>query len=107
MKYSKEFREQAIKLSDEIGLKQACSQLGIAYGTVADWRKSYSRERISKPRETSGEPLSERKKKLMKENAELREANDILKEAFRFFVNDRKRSASAMTTQQWSHSLQR
>ena len=39
MKYSKEFKEQAIKLSDEVGLKQACSQLGIAYGTLADWRK--------------------------------------------------------------------
>ena len=36
MKYSKEFKEQAIKLSDEIGLKQACSQLGIAYGTLAE-----------------------------------------------------------------------
>ena len=71
MKYSKEFKEQAIKLSDEIGLKQACSQLGIAYGTLADWRKSYNRERISKPRETAGEPLTEREKKLMKENAEL------------------------------------
>ena len=46
MKYGKEFKEQAIKLSDEIGLKQACSQLGIAYGTLADWRKSYNRERI-------------------------------------------------------------
>ena len=91
MKYSKEFKEQAIKLSDEIGLKQACSQLEIAYGTLADWRKSYNRERISKPRETAGEPLTEREKKLMKENAELREDNDILKEAFRFFVNDRKK----------------
>ena len=35
--------------------------------------------------------LQNAKKKLMKENAELHEANEILKEAFRFFVNDRKR----------------
>ena len=91
MKYSREFKEQAIKLSDEIGLKQACSQLGIAYGTLSDWRKSYNRKKITKPEETRDEPLSEREKKLMKENAELREANDILKEAFRFFVNDRKK----------------
>ena len=91
MKYIKEFKEQAINLSDEIGLKQACLQLGIAYGTLADWRKSYNRERISKPKGTGDEPLTERKKKLMKENAELHEANEILKEVFRFFVNDRKR----------------
>ena len=41
--------------------------------------------------ENTTTPLTEREKKLMKENEELREANDILKEAFRFFVNDRKR----------------
>lgn len=31
MKYSKEFKEQAIKLSDEIGVKQACAQFGLVY----------------------------------------------------------------------------
>lgn len=91
MKYSKEFKEQAIKLSDEIGVRQACAQLGLVYGTLADWRKSCKRERILKSEPTGEEPLTEREKKLMKENAELREANDILKDAFRFFVNDRRK----------------
>lgn len=91
MKYSKEFKEQAIKLSDEIGTRQACSQLGLTYGTLADWRKSCNRDQIMKPEPTGDKPLTEREKKLMKENAELREANDILKETFCFFVNDRKR----------------
>ncbi len=36
--YSKEFKEEALKLSDEIGLKKAAQQLGIAYYTLADWR---------------------------------------------------------------------
>ena len=36
MKYSKEFKEQAIRLSDEIGVKQACAQLGLVYGTLSD-----------------------------------------------------------------------
>ena len=31
MKYSKEFKEEALKLSDEIGLKKAAQQLGIHY----------------------------------------------------------------------------
>jgi len=91
MKYSKEFKEQAIKLSDEIGVKQACAQLGLVYSTLADWRKSHNRERIMKNKEAEDAPLTEREKKLMKENAELQEANNILKDAFRFFVNDRKR----------------
>ena len=90
MRYSKEFKEQAIKLSDEIGIRQACAQLGLVYGTLADWRKTYNRERILKENTSEDAPLTEREKKLMKENAELREANNILKDAFRFFVNDRK-----------------
>ncbi len=38
--YSKEFKEEAIKLSDEIGLKKAASQLGIPYYSLADWRNT-------------------------------------------------------------------
>ena len=41
--------------------------------------------------ENTTTPLTEREKKLMKEIEELREANNILKDAFSFFVNDRKR----------------
>ena len=37
MKYSKEFKEEALKLSDEIGLKKAAQQLGIQYYTLSDW----------------------------------------------------------------------
>ena len=38
MKYNKEFKEEALKLSDEIGLKKAAQQLGIQYYTLSDWR---------------------------------------------------------------------
>lgn len=38
-KYNKEFREQALRLSDEVGIKKASEQLGVVYGTLADWRK--------------------------------------------------------------------
>ena len=37
--YTKEFREQAILLSDEIGVKKAAKQLGVVYSTLVDWRK--------------------------------------------------------------------
>ena len=36
--YSKEFKKEALKLSDEIGVKKAAQQLGVAYYTLADWR---------------------------------------------------------------------
>lgn len=38
MKYSKEFKEEALKRSDETGLKKAAQQLGIQYYTLSDWR---------------------------------------------------------------------
>lgn len=40
MNYSKEFKIEALKLSDEIGVKKAAQQLGIQYYTLADWRKN-------------------------------------------------------------------
>ena len=46
--YSKEFKEEAIRLSDEIGNKKAAEQLGIPYYTLADWR-NHSKH---KPKET-------------------------------------------------------
>ena len=93
MTYSKEFKQQAIKLSDEIGTQKACEQLGLTYFTLGGWRKKENRKRImdEKTAENITTPLTEREKKLMKEIEELREANNILKDAFSFFVNDRKR----------------
>ena len=35
-RYSKEFKEEALKLSDEISVKKAAQQLGIAYFTLAN-----------------------------------------------------------------------
>ena len=39
-KYSKEFKEEAIRLSDEIGNKKAAAQLGLPYYTLANRRNS-------------------------------------------------------------------
>jgi len=88
--YSKKFKEQALKLSDEIGLKKASEQLGVNYGTLADWRKTRKKKNGEKSApETS--PLTEREKLLLKENQELKEANEILKDALGFFAKDRKK----------------
>lgn len=39
-KYNREFKTEALKLSDEIGVKMAAAQLGIQYYTIADWGKN-------------------------------------------------------------------
>ena len=68
--YSKEFKEEAIRLSDEIGNKKAAAQLGIPYYTLADWR-NHSKH---KPKGTA--TMSEE---------ELR----VLSSIFRKFVSDK------------------
>ena len=91
-KYSREFKEEALKLSHEIGVKKAASQLGVPYYTLADWRNR-TRDRIT------GQPKKElslteqeiRIRELERENAELKEANEILKDAMGFFARDRKK----------------
>ena len=53
-RYSKEFREEAISLSDEIGPKKAAQQLGINYATLIDWRKK--RKTKEKKEKSTEEP---------------------------------------------------
>ncbi len=50
-KYSKEFKEEALKLSDEIGVKKAALQLGLQYYTLADWRKLVSMQKSTLKKE--------------------------------------------------------
>ena len=88
--YSKEFKEEAIRLSNEIGSKKAAAQLGIPYYTLADWRNN-SKHPKKEPITLSEEELRMRNRELERENAELREANNILKDALGFFAKDRKK----------------
>lgn len=89
-KYSKEFKEEAIKLSDEIGSKRAAAQLGIPYFTLADWR-NHSKHKPKEPEPLGEGELRLRNRQLEQENAELRMANEILKDALGFFAKDRKK----------------
>ena len=90
-KYSEEFKKEAIRLSDEIGNKKAAAQLGIPYYTLADWRNhSKHKPKVPEP-ELSEVELKIRNRELERENAELRQANEILKDALGFFAKDRKK----------------
>ena len=90
-KYSKEFKKEAIRLSDEIGNKKAAAQLGIPYYTLADWR-NHSKHKPKEPgAELNEMEMKIRYRELERENAELRQANEILKDALGFFAKDRKK----------------
>ena len=88
-RYDKGFREQGLKLSDEVGIRKASEQLGVVYGTLADWRKK--RVRNDKNKKAVSINSDDEIARLKKENSELQKANSILKDALGFFVEDRKR----------------
>ena len=90
-KYDKEFREEAVRLSDEIGVKKAAAQLGIPYYTLAEWRQKRKGKASKGTVELTEQEKDERIAKLEKENRELKEANEILKDALGFFAKDRKK----------------
>lgn len=83
--YDQEFKKQAVMLSDEIGLATAANQLGIPYQTLSEWRKKRTRE---KPVDTEE---IKRLKELEREMRELRQENEVLKDALGFFARSRKK----------------
>lgn len=96
MQYDKTFKEEAVKLSDEIGVKAAALQLGIPYYTLSGWRnnrKKYGSDYYcgSGHKRMATDPVEQRIRELEKENAELRHSNEILQEALGFFAQRRKK----------------
>ena len=94
--YDKHFKEEALKLSDEIGAKKAADQLGIPYNTVTTWRgkrKKYGDQAFvgSGHKQLAANEQERRILELEKEVKELQRANDILQEALGFFAARRKK----------------
>ena len=96
MTYEKSFKEEAVRLSDEIGVKKAAEQLGVSYYTLTDWRrerKRYSTQAFvgSGHKRMSADPKEQELYELRKEIAELRRSNEILQEALGFFAKTRRK----------------
>ncbi|GFN34117.1 transposase [Paenibacillus xylaniclasticus] len=94
-RYDKASKEEAVRLSDEIGPKKAAEQLGISYHTLQDWRKQRTLHGdgafIGSERAYASADKTPREIELEREISELRLANEILKDALGFFARDRKR----------------
>lgn len=90
MQYDNSFKQEALELSDEIGVRKAAEQLGIPYYTLADWRYIRKHQGASYfvgngyKRKT----VDEKDRRMQELEAELREtkrANEILKDALGSF----------------------
>ena len=94
--YEKSFKEEAIRLSDEIGVTQAGAQLARPYWPLAD-RRAARKAQGNQAFVGSGHkrlPADEKERRILeleKENSELKRANEILKDALGFFAESRRK----------------
>lgn len=97
MKYDKDFKLNAIQLSEEIGVKKAADQLGLAYSTLSTWRSranKYAERAFIGSGNSRKIPTNEKDcliYELRKKIKEVEKANDILKDALGFFATSRKK----------------
>lgn len=86
-KWSKEFKEDALRLSEKEGVQSASEKLGISKRQIYDWRRERRLATVRPPKGLkSGESLEVYCDRLEKEIAEISEANTILKKAMGFLV---------------------
>ena len=86
-KYSKEFKEDALRLAEREGVNRASEQLGLRANQIYDWRRlKRANENITPKGVKPGETIEEGFRRLENEVYELREANTILKKAMVFLV---------------------
>ena len=100
MTYEKSFKEEAVRLSNEIGVKNAAEQLGISCNTLSHWRykqKCYGSQAYvgSGNKRMSADPKEREIYELRKEIAELRRSNEILQEALVFSQNTERSKSTA------------
>lgn len=92
--YDKSFKEEAVKLALETNISGAAQSLGIHVNTLRKW-VSNTVERPDNPFIGSGKKYisaqDAEKAALLKENRELKRANEILKEALGFFAKSQKK----------------
>lgn len=91
--YPPEFRQRALRMLDEAApdyetefeaIRQVATKLGVSTEALRKWRRAAEVDSGQRPGMTSVEHAE--LKRLKKENAELRRANEILKAASAFFA---------------------
>lgn len=92
--YDKEFKEEAIKLSYEVGPRAASEHLGVPETTLYTWRKSLKQHgdiAFVGSGHKRLDPKTAETRALEKKIRDLESANDILKKALAFFAGSQKK----------------
>ena len=100
--YDREYKEEALKLVEEKGCKNASEELGIPYNTLYGWVKDARKgnlhlEKRSDSNVSKFEEELQQLRKVAKDQAKeikrLQEENEFLTEATAFFAASRQKSA--------------
>ena len=91
-RYTKEFREEAVKLvtEEKLSLPEAARRLSLSPSTLGNWVKAYKSGRLGEVGKTY-RPLTEIEMDLVrtkKELAEVKMERDILKKAAAYFAKE-------------------
>ena len=87
MSTTKEFREEALKLAETIGVPDAAKELGITTAKIYGWRSTAKKKSSVSQRETELTTENARLKCLL---AEKTEELNILKKAAAYFTKNQK-----------------
>jgi transposase len=88
--YTREFKLEAIRLS-EVGDKtasQVARELGLRVNQIWKWKKQLEHEASASAPAKRGRPSDDEMARLRRENARLKEENDILKKAAIYFARE-------------------
>ena len=86
--YTAEFKEQAVKRAQEMGVGVAARELGLVAQTLRNWVKASSAGQLNAPGAKPVTPEQMELSRLRAENARLKMHVEILKKATAYFAKD-------------------
>ena len=86
--YTAEFKKQAVKRAQEVGIGAAARELGLVEQTLRNWVKAVAAGKLVAPGTKPVTPEQMELSRLRAENAWLKMHVDILKKATAYFARD-------------------
>ena len=86
--YTAEFKEQAVKHAQAVGIVVAAKELGLVEQTLRNWVKAAAAGKLNPPGGKLVTPEQMELSRLRAENIRLKRENEILKKATAYFAKD-------------------